>query len=514
MHLFEVDEGGARKFYRLSLEGKRLVMTWGRIGTDGQTKTMDFATDAEARAELEKQRIKRLEHGYTLIRDESAIRDMATARAEKEKQKLTASAPLTDVPRFLFRRKTSRLWLEQHDAEVWSQLDEQPVVKEPIGGKRAFDARIAKLIGDGWVLDAFGAAEPKKAKKAPVPKPPAPAPAPRAAWPPPSKSLEGYTFAFFGEFAVWPAYHAGTPAQIAALRRGRVRDTITDEVNVVVLGELRGAGRADAKKNAEKRGLLLLDEAAYRDFVRLDLTGKRFAFAGNFDFAPSGVEDGTLARMVQNVGGIVTADVDEKLDFLVVGNRRGESKVAMQNRAEKLGKHVIDESAFIELVRVEKLADGAALDFATFLNHLYSCVDEAKLGRAMKMLRTDRHQLFANHDEAHLVGVVKSQTGSDSVYASHVRASGEYGCAQSDLADCMGLQGAPCKHLLVLVVGLVRTGELSAEQALAWMRKARGKRPKADHELSAQTFINYKGAQAGEIDWRPTETIPEDFYAV
>ena len=28
------------------------------------------------------------------------------------------------------------------------------------------------------------------------------------------------------------------------------------------------------------------------------------------------------------------------------------------------------------------------------------------------------------------------------------------------------------------------------------------------------TLLRYKGAQAGEIDWRPTETMPEDFYAM
>jgi hypothetical protein len=29
-----------------------------------------------------------------------------------------------------------------------------------------------------------------------------------------------------------------------------------------------------------------------------------------------------------------------------------------------------------------------------------------------------------------------------------------------------------------------------------------------------EAFLQYKGAEAGEVDWRPTETIPEDFYAV
>ena len=27
-------------------------------------------------------------------------------------------------------------------------------------------------------------------------------------------------------------------------------------------------------------------------------------------------------------------------------------------------------------------------------------------------------------------------------------------------------------------------------------------------------FLRYKGAEAGEIDWRPTETIPEDYYSL
>ena len=31
------------------------------------------------------------------------------------------------------------------------------------------------------------------------------------------------------------------------------------------------------------------------------------------------------------------------------------------------------------------------------------------------------------------------------------------------------------------------------------------------HALTGPVFI--KGAEAGEIDWRPLETVPEDYYA-
>ena len=32
-------------------------------------------------------------------------------------------------------------------------------------------------------------------------------------------------------------------------------------------------------------------------------------------------------------------------------------------------------------------------------------------------------------------------------------------------------------------------------------------------DLLADTVLRYKAAQAGELDWRPTETVPEDYYA-
>ena len=35
-----------------------------------------------------------------------------------------------------------------------------------------------------------------------------------------------------------------------------------------------------------------------------------------------------------------------------------------------------------------------------------------------------------------------------------------------------------------------------------------------DKDSMSATFIKYKGAEAGEVDWRPTETIPEDYFAI
>ncbi len=333
----------------------------------------------------------------------------------------------------------------------------------------------------------------------------------------------GQRWAFFGDFAIWPSYHGTDPTGVAR-RRGA---TIVDDVagaDVVVMGDLRGTGRAEAKKRADRAlaagAIQLLDEAAYRELVRLDLSGKRFAFIGGFALSPTETDTTILAQMVARAGGIVHSAVDDTLDYLVVGSKRGPSKIALLNQARRLrvggAKTVeLDETGFVELVRVDAPAAASGeLDFTGFMGQLYGYVEEKKLGRAMAMLRKDRLHLYSTIDEDRLVGIVRSQSMEGTVYASWLTSAGAYNCTDVTLDACGGLMGRPCKHLLVLVVGLARAKQLPLPHALEWLRAAHSRGPRADTTLCAETLIQYKGATAGEIDWRPTETIPEDFYAV
>lgn len=339
--------------------------------------------------------------------------------------------------------------------------------------------------------------------------------------------FSGLSFAFFGGFRSWPSYHRGTPAQVAARLGAKVDVEVHADLDYAVFGDRRGPGRAEARKLAERLAAqangkkkirpAILDEAAYREMVRIDLTGKRFAVFGGCDFAPSH-EDELVERIVEQAGGVLVSEVDATLDYLLLGNRRGEGKQKAANRAEKLRAeghelHIIDEEAFLELVRSEKpAAAGGSMQFATFFGQLAGVVDQRKLGRAMKMLKGESFKLYAQVDDELLAGVVRSQSGSG-VYGSWLASEGRYGCASESLDECMGLQGYPCKHLLVLLVGLTRAGELQPERALAWIQGAARKRPSQDRAVATQTFLRYGAAQAGTIDWRPTETIPEDFYA-
>lgn len=156
----------------------------------------------------------------------------------------------------------------------------------------------------------------------------------------------------------------------------------------------------------------------------------------------------------------------------------------------------------------------APADFGEFLTRLKQVTDAGKLSKAAAMLRAEKFQLYAKVNADEVVGVVKSQTNEDLVYSCRLARDGTFGCGTQNLRQCGGLAGSPCKHLLVLIVGLAKAGTLDATRAHEWTQAARGKSPTFDKDALALTFLQYKGGEAGDVDWRPTETIPEDFYAM
>lgn len=132
----------------------------------------------------------------------------------------------------------------------------------------------------------------------------------------------------------------------------------------------------------------------------------------------------------------------------------------------------------------------------------YGLINEKKVQRALKMLQTESFQLYSQVGDDNLCGIVKSQTQVDTVYAPWIHASGQYGCYSQDLSECMGLQGSVCKHLLVLLLGLARSGEFEMTKAMLWMQAAASKKPKLNDELSTEALLHYRGVMAGEVDWR------------
>ena len=159
-------------------------------------------------------------------------------------------------------------------------------------------------------------------------------------------------------------------------------------------------------------------------------------------------------------------------------------------------------------------APRAPIDFDTFMDRLRKKVDVGKLGKATAMLKKDRFRLFAEAGEQGIVGVVKSQSDADLVYACRLLHDGRYACCTQNLNVCGGLRGGLCKHLLVLVIGLAKSGQIDPALADACVGAGRNRNPELDKEAMSGTLLRYKGAEAGEVDWRPTETVPEDYYAL
>jgi hypothetical protein len=154
------------------------------------------------------------------------------------------------------------------------------------------------------------------------------------------------------------------------------------------------------------------------------------------------------------------------------------------------------------------------MDLAGFIRELERHCDPGRVDNAKKMLRADRFQLFVELDDEHLTGVVKSQSTDIRLYACQLKADGNYCCCTQNLNVCGGLRGALCKHLLVLLIGLTQSNQLDPAKASQWVKASRKQKPTLEKDSMTTTFVKYKGAEAGNIDWRPTITIPEDFYAI
>lgn len=184
--------------------------------------------------------------------------------------------------------------------------------------------------------------------------------------------------------------------------------------------------------------------------------------------------------------------------------QREELKAAAEKEKAKAKKQIAK--------KIEKEV-GKVSDVASFLKALELRIEKPKIDKATKMLKASGFKLFNDITDEHVSGVVKSQTDADLVYACRVEHDGQYSCCTQNLNVCGGLRGSICKHLLVLIIGLVQAGELDPTTIDGWIAKTQNVKPELDKEDMGAIFIKYKGAEAGEVDWRPTETVPEDYYA-
>jgi hypothetical protein len=162
-----------------------------------------------------------------------------------------------------------------------------------------------------------------------------------------------------------------------------------------------------------------------------------------------------------------------------------------------------------------KLSENDVVDFDSLIKELWGRFETYGLERARGMLQAEKFHLFADVGADFVVGVARSQSKpEDRVYACVLREDGSYGCCTQNLSKgrCGAMRGAACKHIFLLLFVLCKTGKFEPALAFRWLMNSKDKKDSIDKELMSKTFLRYMGAQEGEIDWRPIETIPEDYY--
>ena len=332
-------------------------------------------------------------------------------------------------------------------------------------------------------------------------------------------NISGKTFSIMAFKAEWPKHFVGKNYQEHLKIRGATLLKATDlNADYVVIGAGREKGRAAMIRKAEKQGIDVFDEVDFFELIHFKqendkaLKGLKFAFAGGFHLSAAALDEGA-ACLLEAVGAEHVDDISAA-DFFVLGDKRAKGKAAAIKKAQQVidgGKKLqfLSEIAYLDLMREHHTTD--KLDFPALVLLLGKVTDPKKVDRAIKMLQGESFELYSNTSNEKIGGVVKSQTGYG-LYAPWINHKGQYGCYDEDLEYCMGMQGSVCKHSLLLLLGLARKGELELKQVLRWVAKAELKKSSNNEDESAEMLLRYKGVQTGEVDWRPTEITPEDFY--
>ncbi|MDC3224449.1 DNA ligase [Mariniblastus sp.] len=93
---FELVDGKSSKFWEIKQDGSQYTVRYGRIGTDGQSKTKDMGTTGNAAAEVEKLIETKMKKGYA----DAAIATEETTTASVFESK-TESVRSSTIPRFI-----------------------------------------------------------------------------------------------------------------------------------------------------------------------------------------------------------------------------------------------------------------------------------------------------------------------------------------------------------------------------------------------------------------------------
>jgi len=113
---FEYKDAKSKKFWEVSVSGKKVNIRYGKLGTDGQTSLKELGTPAEAKAHAEKQAAGKVKKGYKEAKVK-AVKKVAKKKIAKKKtmKKRARIAEKTDFDDFEENEATEKL-------ETWEKI--------------------------------------------------------------------------------------------------------------------------------------------------------------------------------------------------------------------------------------------------------------------------------------------------------------------------------------------------------------------------------------------------------
>jgi hypothetical protein len=137
----------------------------------------------------------------------------------------------------------------------------------------------------------------------------------------------------------------------------------------------------------------------------------------------------------------------------------------------------------------QTLSGTTVSDFDQFMLRLQARFGESRLEKALQMLKTERFELFSEVSAQSVLGIVKSQTNPDLVYACRLVENGSFTRCTQNLKPCGGLRGALCKQLLVLIIGLAKAKELDLNTVVKWILASTLVKPVINKPVLTEVFL-------------------------
>ena len=153
-----------------------------------------------------------------------------------------------------------------------------------------------------------------------------------------------------------------------------------------------------------------------------------------------------------------------------------------------------------------------------FINTLNKNINDERIppriNKAISMFRREKNLLYIDKDDDSLKAIIKSQTKPNQLeYAISLKSNGDFFCGTQNLFPCGGLRGKVCKHIILALIAVIKSGVGTQNEMIKWVDNTLSHRPKFIKSEATEIFIKYKYALEGKIEWRPIEVLPEDFMA-